>query len=126
MRSESSDGANGSRMRRTSSAERYAALFSAYRRNDQPTTEGATPVKKSSLPDLGWIRTLKKQTSSLWSPHLKQDKRASSYTIWEPPVGVVSFEGKATGTRNLQVVLFVTGFVFPICKSTIYKRHELY
>jgi hypothetical protein len=57
--------------------------------------------------------TIRKQTSSLWSPHLRRDKRASKYYIWEPPAGILSFEGNMATKRNAQVFLFIAGFIFP-------------
>ncbi|ROT40164.1 hypothetical protein SODALDRAFT_356111 [Sodiomyces alkalinus F11] len=56
---------------------------------------------------------LSKQTSSIWSPHLARDQRASRYSIWEPPSVYWSGEGGFLGRRNIQLVLFVVGFIFP-------------
>ncbi|KAI0458346.1 hypothetical protein F5B21DRAFT_500604 [Xylaria acuta] len=55
----------------------------------------------------------KKKTSSIWSPHLRLDNRASRYSIWRPPSGTWSAENNILGRRNIQLVLFVLGFVFP-------------
>ncbi|PMB65502.1 hypothetical protein BM221_008860 [Beauveria bassiana] len=80
-----------------------------------PTDDGGQPITvRSSQPDLNWARTLKKQTSSLWSPHLRRDNRASAYGIWDPPAGAISVEGCITARRNVQVMLFMSGFLFPI------------
>ncbi|RFU79197.1 hypothetical protein TARUN_3018 [Trichoderma arundinaceum] len=55
---------------------------------------------------------VKKQTSSVWSPHLRQDRRASRYSIWAPPSLAESGEFDIW-QRNLQLVLFVLGFICP-------------
>lgn len=57
-------------------------------------------------------RSIKKQTSSIWSPHLRQDRRASRYSLWSPPSLADSAEF-GTLQRNLQLVLFVFGFLCP-------------
>ncbi|KAM3504599.1 hypothetical protein MY10362_003461 [Beauveria mimosiformis] len=80
-----------------------------------PAENGGQPITvRKSYPDLTWARTLKKQTSSLWSPHLRRDNRAGAYGIWDPPAGALSVEGCITARRNVQVVLFMSGFLFPI------------
>ncbi|SPN98307.1 uncharacterized protein DNG_01361 [Cephalotrichum gorgonifer] len=56
---------------------------------------------------------LRRQTSSLWSPHLRHDNRASRYSVWEPPSTTWSADGPLLGRRNLQVALFIVGFIFP-------------
>jgi hypothetical protein len=58
-------------------------------------------------------RGVKKQTSSVWSPHLRRDRRSSRYSIWDPPSVVWSTESSFDWRRNQQVVLFVVGFVIP-------------
>lgn len=58
-------------------------------------------------------RGMKKKTSSIWSPHLRMDRRASRYSIWEPPSVNWSAESGMWGRRNIQVVMFIVGFVFP-------------
>ncbi|KAL6850896.1 hypothetical protein ACO1O0_008022 [Amphichorda felina] len=58
-------------------------------------------------------RGVKKQTSSIWSPHLRRDRRASRYSIWDPPSAVWSTESGFDWRRNQQVVLFVVGFIIP-------------
>ncbi|KAM0263396.1 hypothetical protein ACHAQJ_001252 [Trichoderma viride] len=57
-------------------------------------------------------RSIKKQTSSIWSPHLRQDRRASRYSLWAPPSLADSAEF-GTWQRNLQLVLFLFGFLCP-------------
>lgn len=64
--------------------------------------------------ELGIRRGIRRMTSSLWSPHLRRDIRAQDrYSIWDPPSVAWSAESGMFGRRNLQVVLFVLGFVFP-------------
>ncbi|KAH8161199.1 hypothetical protein CIB48_g7041 [Xylaria polymorpha] len=65
-------------------------------------------------PGIGDIRRgPKKKTSSIWSPHLRPDIRASRYSIWQPPSATWSAENRILGRRNIQLVLFVLGFIFP-------------
>ncbi|KAI3336553.1 hypothetical protein HD806DRAFT_9554 [Xylariaceae sp. AK1471] len=65
-------------------------------------------------PGIGDIRRgPKKKTSSVWSPHLRPDHRASRYSMWEPPSVTWSAENRLFGRRNIQVVLFALGFIFP-------------
>lgn len=59
------------------------------------------------------FRTIKKKTSSIWSPHLGVDRRASRYSIWDPPSVTWSADNGIFGRRNIQVLLFIIGFVFP-------------
>jgi hypothetical protein len=61
----------------------------------------------------GVFRTLKRKTSSVWSPHLRTDRRQSRYSVWEPPSVVWSADSGILGKRNAQVVLFMVGFIFP-------------
>ncbi|TPX11149.1 uncharacterized protein E0L32_000967 [Thyridium curvatum] len=61
----------------------------------------------------GGARQPRHKTSSIWSPHLRFDRRASRYSIWEPPSVSWSAESGLMGRRNAQVVLFMAGFIFP-------------
>ncbi|ROV98406.1 hypothetical protein VMCG_07098 [Cytospora schulzeri] len=66
--------------------------------------------------ELGIRRGIRRMTSSLWSPHLRRDIRARDrYGIWDNPPSVAwsADSGGMFGRRNLQVVLFVVGFIFP-------------
>ncbi|KAH7349538.1 hypothetical protein B0T11DRAFT_232441 [Plectosphaerella cucumerina] len=56
----------------------------------------------------------RRQTSSIWSPHLARDQRASGYSIWEPPSIDWSTESGPLGRRNVQIVLFIVGFILPL------------
>lgn len=63
------------------------------------------------------IRRIRKQTSSIWSPHLGRDRRAKRYSHWEPPMPVWSTDNGFDWKRNLQVILFVVGFMIPFGKT---------
>lgn len=51
--------------------------------------------------------------SSVWSPHLRVDRRAQRQSVWEAPSINWSSEGGWFGRRNVQMVMFIVGFVFP-------------
>jgi len=59
------------------------------------------------------FRTLKQKTSSIWSPHLQTDRRATRYSVWDPPSVSWSADSGILGKRNAQVVLFILGFILP-------------
>lgn len=60
---------------------------------------------------------LRKMTSSIWSPHLRVDRRATRFSVWEPPSVTWSTDtSSAFDRRNLQVVCFTVGFIFPFGK----------
>lgn len=61
---------------------------------------------------------LRKLTSSVWSPHLKYDKRVSRYSMWEPPSVNWSAETGMFGRRNVQVMAFIAGFIFPFGETS--------
>ncbi|KAG9252754.1 uncharacterized protein F5Z01DRAFT_181807 [Emericellopsis atlantica] len=58
-------------------------------------------------------RMVKKQTSSVWSPHLDRDRRASHLSMWTPPPVARSGENGAVFKRNRQQIFFVVGFAIP-------------
>ncbi|KAI1489897.1 hypothetical protein F5X96DRAFT_670241 [Biscogniauxia mediterranea] len=58
-------------------------------------------------------RRPKKKTSSIWSPHLRLDRRASGYSIWDPPSATWSADTRMFGKRNIQVLFFAVGFGIP-------------
>jgi hypothetical protein len=60
------------------------------------------------------FRTLKQKTSSIWSPHLQTDRRATRYSVWDPPSVSWSADSGILGRRNAQVLLFIVGFIFPL------------
>jgi hypothetical protein len=61
----------------------------------------------------GIVQTIRRKTSSIWSPHLRPDRRSRRYSVWEPPSVNWSEDSGILGKRNAQVVLFVVGFLFP-------------
>ncbi|KAI1322825.1 hypothetical protein F5Y16DRAFT_27638 [Xylariaceae sp. FL0255] len=85
------------------------------RPHEVPATEGQRPLSMEITPvTIGEIRRgPKKMTSSIWSPHLRRDNRSSRYSMWEPPSTTWSVENRIFGRRNIQLVLFTLGFVFP-------------
>ncbi|KAJ2899047.1 putative serine-rich protein [Zalerion maritima] len=56
----------------------------------------------------------RRKPSSVWSPHLRFDRHASRYSVWDPPSVQWSAESGPLGRRNAQVILFVTGFLIPL------------
>lgn len=72
------------------------------------------PAPADSINDHVFRRSLRRMTSSVWSPHLRRDLRAQNrYSIWDTPSVAWSAESGMFGRRNIQVVLFVAGFIFP-------------
>jgi hypothetical protein len=65
-------------------------------------------------PVMAVVRNIKKQTSSIWSPHLVRDRRPAQISIWQPPASEWESRSELTGRRNAQVTMFVVGFVFPL------------
>jgi hypothetical protein len=57
--------------------------------------------------------------SSIWSPHLRLDRRATRRSVWEPPSVNWSTEGGLFGRRNVQIVMFIAGFIFPFGKTIV-------
>ncbi|KAI9049471.1 hypothetical protein LZ554_006502 [Drepanopeziza brunnea f. sp. 'monogermtubi'] len=51
--------------------------------------------------------------SSMWSPHLRIDKRAKRRSAWNPPSVNWSTESGKLGRRNVQLLMFIAGFIFP-------------
>ncbi|ODA84227.1 hypothetical protein RJ55_02745 [Drechmeria coniospora] len=58
-------------------------------------------------------RTAKKQTSSIWSPHLRQDRRAKPSNFWEAQSAEWSGDGATQAYSRMQPIFFIAGFVFP-------------
>lgn len=72
------------------------------------------PLPEDLENDHVFRRSIRRMTSSIWSPHLRRDVRARDrYTIWDTPSVAWSAESGMFGRRNIQVVLFVMGFIFP-------------
>lgn len=66
--------------------------------------------------------------SSVWSPHLRLDRRAQRQSVWEAPSINWSTEGGWFGRRNIQIVMFIVGFIFPfgrllwsLCLSRVHR-----
>ncbi|QPG95770.1 hypothetical protein C2857_002003 [Epichloe festucae Fl1] len=59
------------------------------------------------------IRRMRKQTSSIWSPHLRQDNRAQIFSLWRPPSTAFATREDNFFRDRVPAVLFVLGFVFP-------------
>lgn len=78
----------------------------------------AAPVQEYSV-----FRTIKQKTSSIWSPHLQTDRRATRYSVWDPPNVDWSADSGIFGRRNAQVVLFILGFILPLCKFLGQSHH---
>ncbi|TQV92355.1 serine-rich protein [Cordyceps javanica] len=115
IRSTNADSQTRSSFQRRSHSVERVGIFSQRQQEPPTAANGSAPITiRRSYPDLAWARTLKKQTSSLWSPHLRRDNRANSYGIWDPPIDALSVDGCITARRNVQVVLFMSGFLFPI------------
>lgn len=92
---------------------------STHRQQRQPFSDDAS-MDIHPLPQMEEFRIargLRRITSSIWSPHLRMDRRASRYSIWEPPSVNWSAESGLLGKRNAQVILFIAGFVFPFGES---------
>lgn len=69
------------------------------------------PVDPAAPPPARGLRTM---ASSVWSPHLRIDRRAARFSMWDPPSMAWSTETSMLDRRNRQVVAFVVGFAFPL------------
>lgn len=95
-------------------------------RPDAPTPSRSRPQRMlhsaagsqsiRSHPVMRVARGIKKQTSSIWSPHLRRDRRIDGFSMWDPPSAVWSNESGFDWKRNQQIVMFVAGFLLPFCK----------
>ncbi|KAJ9150733.1 Serine-rich protein [Pleurostoma richardsiae] len=103
------------------------SIYSPRRRAREVQPPGSQPFSDSASMDITplppmetyHIRTgLRKMTSSIWSPHLRTDRRADRYSLWEPPSISWSAESGILGRRNIQVVMFTVGFIFPFAWMT--------
>ncbi|KAI0480798.1 hypothetical protein GGR56DRAFT_290636 [Xylariaceae sp. FL0804] len=76
----------------------------------RPTSMEITPLGMDDMP-----RGPRKMTSSIWSPHLRTDRRRTShrYSMFAPPSIAWSAGSGLLGKRNIQVALFVLGFGIP-------------
>ncbi|KAK8035198.1 hypothetical protein PG993_010193 [Apiospora rasikravindrae] len=82
--------------------------------NGRPQSIEIDPMDPSN--SSGFIpipRRLRKMSSSIWSPHLQIDRRASRFSIWAPPSTTWSKDKGKLGRRNMQIVMFALGWIFP-------------
>ncbi|EGO57599.1 hypothetical protein NEUTE1DRAFT_81294 [Neurospora tetrasperma FGSC 2508] len=89
-------------------------LFSPRKRarEGQRNSDGSMEIQPAPT-DHNVFRTLREKTSSIWSPHLRQDRRHSRFDVWDPPTTSWSADSGVTGKRNIQIVLFALGFIMP-------------
>jgi hypothetical protein len=90
--------------------------------------ESGDSLRISPLPQLGSDGRLihghyrpRFRTSSIWSPHLGIDRRADARrkSVWDgAPSFNLSTESGIFGKRNRQLVMFIAGFIIPICRSS--------
>ncbi|OTB08471.1 hypothetical protein M426DRAFT_7785 [Hypoxylon sp. CI-4A] len=78
-------------------------------RHPRPSSMEIAPASERGEIRLG----PKKKTSSIWSPHLRLDTRTSGLSVWNAPSVTWSADSGVLGKRNIQVVLFVMGFLIP-------------
>ncbi|KAI1174173.1 hypothetical protein F4777DRAFT_589369 [Nemania sp. FL0916] len=96
--------------------EQFSHDISNPRRRPRDVQQIGVQTLSPEIPavEIGEIRQgPKKKTSSIWSPHLRPDRWASRYSVWQPPSVAWSAESRVFGRRNIQVVLFVMGFIIP-------------
>ncbi|KAI1760156.1 hypothetical protein GGR53DRAFT_102301 [Hypoxylon sp. FL1150] len=92
------------------------SIFNPRRRpkDIEPQTGRPSSMEIAPAAESGSIRLApKKKTSSIWSPHLRLDTRASRFSIWNAPSVTWSADSGVLGKRNIQVVLFLLGFMIP-------------
>ncbi|KAI6708326.1 hypothetical protein JHW43_009148 [Diplocarpon mali] len=94
-----------------------ASIYSPRRRPREGSRGGSmeiTPATEARFrkdQTTGRFRTW--SMTSRWSPHLRLDRRAARRSVWEAPAVNWSTEGGWFGRRNVQVVMFIVGFIFP-------------
>ncbi|CAG8952034.1 hypothetical protein HYFRA_00000770 [Hymenoscyphus fraxineus] len=79
------------------------------------STRGSMEINPApQLDDPGFIPRYRAwSVSSVWSPHLRMDRRATRHSVWDPPSVNWSADGSSFGRRNIQIIMFVIGFIFP-------------
>ncbi|RKF55204.1 putative serine-rich protein [Golovinomyces cichoracearum] len=87
-------------------------LFSGLYSNEtkaklSPTGAPLKLHRSNSMPYATW------NIANLWSPHLRPDKRSRRACMWGPPSVDFSDDSGVFGRRNIQVVMFILGFIFP-------------
>ena len=75
-------------------------------------------VRRPSQLDLAEMRGLPLQRTPSWSPHLWVDRSSLGRrrSLFIVPSLDERAEGKALNKRNIQIVLFAIGYIFPIGK----------
>ncbi|TVY67445.1 hypothetical protein LSUE1_G007846 [Lachnellula suecica] len=82
----------------------------------RPSTRGSLQINPAPLQDNNdpYARRFRTWSlSSVWSPHLRLDRRATRHSMWDPPSVTWSTDGSWFGRRNVQIVMFTVGFIFP-------------
>jgi hypothetical protein len=79
----------------------------------RPPSAAASVGMTMVQPATGLRAAIRKKTSSIWSPHLVHDRRASRYSIWVPPQNHWASESTQLGRRTVQRICFMVGFIFP-------------
>ncbi|UKZ79339.1 hypothetical protein TrVFT333_007090 [Trichoderma virens FT-333] len=101
---------------RSPSYEQYTSEITNPRRRPREMQRRASESDSMDIRPQPYVpvdhSVVKKQTSSVWSPHLQTDRRASRYSIWSPP-SLAESADFGIWKRNLQLVLFVLGFICP-------------
>jgi hypothetical protein len=88
----------------------------------RPSTRGSLEINPAPMQDNSdpyarrGFRTW--SLSSVWSPHLRLDRRATRHSVWDPPSVTWSTDGSWFGRRNVQIVMFTVGFIFPFGKHS--------
>lgn len=117
-----SDSRCGSFPSRSPSADVLPAVIQSPRRRPpsavfQTRQSGSTADDMAPSTTLPISSRLKTRLSSIWSPHLRRDRRAIAYGLWEPPSAVWSTNRVLLSRQNLQPLLFIVGFIFPLGKQ---------
>jgi hypothetical protein len=95
-------------------------------RDTRPSTGGSLQINPAPMGEDGRDPYTSRRfrtwsMSSVWSPHLRMDRRATRHSVWDPPSVNWSADGSSFGRRNVQIILFVAGFIFPFGKFQ-YRR----
>ncbi|KAG8411970.1 hypothetical protein J3459_016109 [Metarhizium acridum] len=103
---------------RSPSTKRFTLATQLPRQRQPPPAPCEAPPASQSngpvaCPPLNMVCRIKKQTSSIWSPHLRRDRRSRRYNLWRPPSSVWIKEEHTSRRSNIQAIMFVSGFVFP-------------
>ncbi|KAI2612286.1 uncharacterized protein GGS25DRAFT_113587 [Hypoxylon fragiforme] len=103
--------------RRSPSQDQFTnPIYNPRRRPKDTDPQAERPDSMEIGPALesGEIRLApRKMTSSIWSPHLRLDTRASRFSVWNAPSVTWSADSGVFGKRNIQVILFLVGFFIP-------------